>query len=256
MTPPVRRSPSGAGKLSPTAPRHGLARVLSKLGACSRSQAERAVREGRVAVDGRVVLDPERPTDAERQRIALDGVIVGASTRVYIALNKPRGIVTSASDERGRATVYDLLKDTGLPWLGPVGRLDRASEGLLLLTNDSVWAAGLAEPRRHVDKLYHVQVDCVPDAALLLRLEAGVVEQGERLAAKHVSLLRHGEKHAWLAIVLDEGRNRQIRRLLAAHDVGVLRLIRVAVGPLQLGDLPKGQWRHLDDAEVQALTTR
>jgi len=227
--------------------------VLSKLGVCSRSQAERAVREGRVMVDGRVVLDPERPADAERQRIALDGVVVGASARVYIALNKPRGIVTSASDERGRATVYDLLKDAGLPWLGPVGRLDRASEGLLLLSNDSLWAAGLTEPRHHVDKTYHVQVDCVPDEALLRRLEAGVVEQGERLAAKQACLLRHGEKHAWLAIVLDEGRNRHIRRLLAAHGVGVLRLIRVSVGALSLGDLPKGQWRHLDDAEVRAL---
>jgi len=232
-----------------------LARVLSKLGACSRSQAERAVREGRVTVDGRVVLDPERPTEAGRQRIALDGVVVGASARIYIALNKPRGIVTSASDEHGRATVYDLLKDAGLPWLGPVGRLDRASEGLLLLSNDSVWAAGLTEPRHHVDKTYHVQVDCVPDEALLRQLEAGVVEQGECLAAKRASLLRHGEKHAWLAIVLDEGRNRHIRRLLAAHGVGVLRLIRVSVGPLSLGDLPKGQWRHLDAAEVQALAS-
>jgi 23S rRNA pseudouridine2605 synthase len=235
------------------APRHGLARVLSKLGACSRSQAERAVRDGRVTVDGRVVLDPERPVEAACQRVALDGIAVEASARVYIALNKPRGIVTTASDERGRATVYDLLKDAGLPWLGPVGRLDRASEGLLLLSNDSVWAAALTEPRHRVDKTYHVQVDCVPDEALLRRLEAGVVEQGERLAAKQVGLLRHGEKHAWLAIVLDEGRNRHIRRLLAAHGVGVLRLIRVAVGSLVLGDLPKGQWRHLDDAEVRAL---
>lgn len=237
-------------------PRHGLARVLSKLGVCSRSQAERAVREGRVSVDDRIVLDPERPVDAERQRIALDGVVVGARARVYIALNKPRGIVTSASDERGRATVYDLLKEAGLPWLGPVGRLDRASEGLLLLSNDSVWAAGLTEPRHHIDKTYHVQIDCVPDAALLQRLEAGVMEQGERLATKQVSLLRHGDKHAWLAVVLDEGRNRHIRRLLAAHEVGVLRLIRVSVGSLALGDLPKGQWRHLEDAEVQALATR
>lgn len=230
--------------------------MLSKLGVCSRSQAERAVREGRVSVDGRIVRDPEWPTDAERQRIGLDGVAVGAVARTYVALNKPRGIVTSASDERGRATVYDLLKDAGLPWLGPVGRLDRASEGLLLLSNDSAWAAGLTEPRQHIDKTYHVQVDCVPDATLLQRLEGGVVEQGERLAAKQVGLLRHGEKRAWLVIVLDEGRNRHIRRLLAAYDIGVLRLIRVAVGPLQLGDLPKGQWRHLDDAEVQALATR
>ena len=238
---------------APSTPRHGLARVLSKLGVCSRSQAEKAVREGRVRVDGKVVLDPERPADAQRQRITLDGEAVAAGERIYIALNKPRGIVVSAADERGRDTVYDLLKSAGLPWLGPVGRLDKASEGLLLLSNDSVWAAGLTEPKHHVDKTYHVQVDNIPDRAVLDALVDGVVEQGERLAARRAMLLRQGEKNAWLEIVLDEGRNRHIRRLLAAHDISVLRLIRVAIGPLVLGELAKGQWRHLSEAEVRAL---
>jgi len=234
-------------------PRHGLARVLSKLGVCSRSQAEKAVREGRVSVDGRVVLDPEQSADATRQRILFDGEPVAENKRVYIALNKPRGIVVSASDERGRDTVYDLLKSAGLPWLGPVGRLDKASEGLLLLSNDSVWAARLTEPKHHVDKTYHVQVNEIPDQALLDRLIEGVVEEGERLAARRVSLLRHGERNAWLEIVLDEGRNRHIRRLLAAHGIDVLRLIRVAIGTLPLGELPKGQWRHLSADEVRSL---
>jgi len=229
--------------------------VLSKLGVCSRSQAEKAVREGRVSVDGRVVLDPERPTDPQRQQIRLDNEPVAATTRVYLALNKPRGIVVSAADERGRDTVYDLLKDAGLPWLGPVGRLDKASEGLLLLSNDSVWAAQLTEPRHHVDKTYHVQIDSIPDQVLMDRLITGVVEQGERLSAKRVVLLRTGEKNAWLEIVLDEGRNRHIRRLLAANDINVLRLIRVAIGPLALGQLAKGQWRHLSADEVRALAT-
>jgi 23S rRNA pseudouridine2605 synthase len=236
-----------------SAPRHGLARVLSKMGVCSRSQAEKAVREGRVRVDGKVVLDPERPADPERQRILLDNEPVAASTRVYIVLNKPRGVVVSASDERGRDTVYDLLKDAGLPWLGPVGRLDKASEGLLLLSNDSVWASRLTEPRHHVDKTYHVQVDAVPDQLLLDRLVDGIVEEGERLAARRATLLRHGEKNAWLEIVLDEGRNRHIRRLLAAHDIAVLRLVRVAIGKLALGELPKGQWRHLTAEELRLL---
>ncbi|WP_243039832.1 pseudouridine synthase [Dyella sedimenti] len=235
------------------APRHGLARVLSKLGVCSRSQAEKAIRAGMVSVDGRVVLDPERPADPQRQRIVLDGGMVAASERIYIALNKPRGIVVSAADERGRDTVYDLLRDAGLPWLGPVGRLDKASEGLLLLSNDSAWSARLTEPSHHVDKTYHVQVDAIPDQALLDALVAGVVEQGERLAARRAVLLRQGEKNAWLEIVLDEGRNRHIRRLLAAHGIAVMRLVRVAIGPLALGDLAKGQWRHLSEAEVQAL---
>ncbi|WP_052329375.1 pseudouridine synthase [Dyella ginsengisoli] len=246
---------SGRSPVTPRSarPRYGLARVLSKLGVCSRSQAELAVREGRVTVDGRCIRDPERPTDAERERLTLDGRPVGAAERVYIALNKPRGVVVSAADERGRDTVYGLLEGTGLPWLGPVGRLDRASEGLLLLSNDTVWAAGLTEPKHHVDKTYHVQVDCRPDEALLARLRAGVVDAGERLGAVAVNVLREGEKNAWLEVVLDEGRNRHIRRLLAAHDIGVLRLIRVAIGPLALGELPKGQWRHLTADEVHAL---
>ncbi|WP_050997866.1 pseudouridine synthase [Dyella japonica] len=249
----MRPSRPSSRTSTPSAPRHGLARVLSKLGVCSRSQAEKAIREGRVQVDGRVVLDPERPADSERQRILLDGEPVAASKRVYIALNKPRGIVVSAADERGRDTVYDLLKDAGLPWLGPVGRLDKASEGLLLLSNDSVWAARLTEPKHHVDKTYHVQVDDIPDQALLDRLVEGVVEEGERLAARRATLLRHGEKNAWLEIVLDEGRNRHIRRLLAAHGIEVLRLLRVAIGSLVLGELPKGQWRHLSPDEVRLL---
>lgn len=227
--------------------------MLSKLGVCSRSQAEQAVRAGRVQVDDRRVLDPERPTDASRERIVLDGTPVGAAVRVYIALNKPRGVVVSAADERGRDTVYGLLENAGLPWLGPVGRLDRASEGLLLLSNDTVWAAGLTEPKHHVDKTYHVQIDCRPDQALLTKLRAGVVDAGERLGAVAVNVLREGEKNAWLEVVLDEGRNRHIRRLLAAHGIGVLRLIRVAIGSLALGELVKGQWRHLTGDEVAAL---
>ncbi|MCP1376358.1 pseudouridine synthase [Dyella lutea] len=248
MPRPLRPSAPASGR-----PRHGLARVLSKLGVCSRSQAEQAVREGRVTVDGRRIRDPERPTDAERERLALDGRPVGAADRVYIALNKPRGVVVSASDERGRDTVYGLLEGAGLPWLGPVGRLDRASEGLLLLSNDTGWAAGLTEPKHHVDKTYHVQVDCRPDEALMANLRQGVVDAGERLGTVAVNVLREGEKYAWLEVVLDEGRNRHIRRLLAAHEIGVLRLIRVAIGPLVLGELPKGEWRHLTPDEVHAL---
>jgi 23S rRNA pseudouridine2605 synthase len=250
----LHTSPSHASRNQARAPRYGLARVLSKLGVCSRSQAEQAIRVGRVSVDGRCIRDPERPTDPARERIVLDGTAVGEVERIYIAINKPRGLVVSAADERGRDTVYSLLEDAGLPWLGPVGRLDRASEGLLLLSNDSLWAAGLTEPKHHVDKTYHVQVDCIPAPTLLQTLVEGIEEAGERLAARSVSLLRQGEKNAWLEIVLDEGRNRHIRRLLAAHDIGVLRLIRVAIGSLPLGALAKGQWRHLSAVEVRLLS--
>ena len=234
--------------------RHGLARTLSKLGACSRTQAAHYAREGRVTVNGRVVRDPETPVDAERDRIALDGREIRAVERVYVMLNKPRGYVTTASDERGRDTVYTLLDATELPWLAPVGRLDKASEGLLLLTNDSAWAARITAPESHVEKTYHVQIDRLPDAALLASLKRGVEDGGEHLSARNASELRRGEKNAWLEIALDEGRNRQIRRLLAAHGVGVLRLVRVAIGPVSLGTLAKGAFRTLDAAEVMALS--
>ena len=233
--------------------RHGVARVLSKAGLCSRTQAAAWVREGRVAVNGRVVRDPEHPVRAGLDGVSVDGRGIEAAGRVYVALNKPRGLVTTASDERGRDTVYACLGDAGLPWLAPVGRLDQASEGLLLMSNDPAWAAAITDPDTGLDKTYRVQVDAIPSESLLARLVEGVVDEGERLAAKSASLLRSGTRNAWLEIVLDEGRNRQIRRLLAAHDLGVLRLVRVSIGPLALGELAKGQWRRLSAEEVAAL---
>ncbi|MCM2355371.1 MAG: rRNA pseudouridine synthase [Arenimonas sp.] len=238
---------------TPAAPRHGVARVLSKQGLCSRTEAARWVAAGRVAVNGRVVLDPEFPVRQGQDRLALDGRPLEAAAPVYIALNKPRGLVTTASDEKGRDTVYRCLDGSGLPWLAPVGRLDQASEGLLLMCNDPAWAAAITDPATGPDKTYHVQVDAVPDAALLARLLDGISEDGEHLSAKSATLLRSGGRTAWLEIVLDEGRNRQIRRLLAAHGLGVMRLVRVAIGPLALGELPKGAWRRLTDAELSGL---
>ena len=150
----------------------------------------------------------------------------------------------------------DALFAAGLPWLGPVGRLDKASEGLLLLSNDTTWAAGITDPATHLDKTYHVQVAGQPDAAVLAAMRAGIDDGGDLLKARRVTLLRAGEKNAWLEVVLDEGRNRHIRRLLAALGFDVLRLIRVSIGPLALGELAKGQWRQLSAGEVAALDTR
>lgn len=249
--PPPRPMAKPAGQ----PPRHGLARVLSKLGVCSRSQAEIAIKAGRVSVDGRIERNPERPSDAQRERIALDGVDVQAAAKLYIAVNKPRGIVVSAADERGRDTVYSLIADAGLPWLGPVGRLDKASEGLLLLSNDTVWAAGITEPAGALVKTYHVQIGGLPDATALAAMVAGVVDGGERLSAVSATLLRAGERNCWLEIVLDEGRNRHIRRLLEVLGYEVLRLLRVSIGSLALGDLAKGAWRHLTAEEIAALRT-
>ena len=231
----------------------GVARVLSKAGYCSRSEAAALVAAGRVAVNGRAVRDAEHPVEAGRDRVSVDGQLLRESARVYLMLNKPRGLVTSASDERGRDTVYRCFDAAGLPWIAPVGRLDRASEGLLLFSNDPEWAARVADPATGPDKTYHVQIDAIPDAALLEQLEAGVSDGAERLVAKSARLLRSGEKHAWLEIVLNEGRNRQIRRLLQALDIAVLRLVRVAIGALTLGELAKGSWRELQPAEVATL---
>ena len=239
--------------------RHGLARVLSKRGVCSRSEAARWIAAGRVTVDARVIRDPEFPLVANANaRIAVDGRDIEEPARLYLMLNKPRGLVTTAQDERGRDTVYRCFdgaqwNDAPLPWLAPVGRLDQASEGLLLFCNDPEWAARLTDPQTGPDKTYHVQVDTIPAEDVLARLVRGVEHDGACLRAKTARLLRAGERNAWLEIVLDEGRNRQIRRLLGAFDIEVLRLVRVAIGRLALGDLPKGQWRVLGDADLAAL---
>ncbi len=249
-----------AGIAAARQPRYGLARVLSKQGICSRSEAARWIEAGRVAVDGRIVCDAEFPVAAGR-KIAIDGRDIAESApmqRLYLMLNKPRGLVTSARDEQGRDTVYRCfdgarIEGKALGWIAPVGRLDKASEGLLLFTNDPQWAARITDPRHGPDKTYHVQVDAIPDDELLAKLVAGAMAEGERLCAKSATLLRAGEKNAWLEIVLDEGRNRQIRRLLGAFDINVLRLLRVAIGALQLGELGKGHWRELHAEEVAAL---
>jgi 23S rRNA pseudouridine2605 synthase len=230
--------------------------VLSKLGACSRSQAEQWIRAGRVSLDGRVVRDPYHPTLIGQQQVAVDGRAVKSAECIHVVLNKPRGLVVSAADEQGRDTVYTALAAAGLPWLGPVGRLDKASEGLLLLSNDTTWAAGITDPATHLEKTYHVQVAGQPDVTVLAAMQAGIDDAGDLLKARRATLLRAGEKNAWLEVVLDEGRNRHIRRLLAALGFDVLRLIRVAIGPLALGELAKGQWRRLSDEEVRALDTR
>ena len=244
---PSTRSPGAS-------PRYGLARVLSKAGVCSRTEAAHWIREGRVRVDGRVVHDPEYPLHDGMRRVQVEGLDAAAPpSRHYLMLNKPRGLVTTTRDEQGRDTVYRCLEGAGLPWLAPVGRLDKASEGLLLFSNDPHWAAAILDPASGPDKTYHVQIDRLPDAALLAALHEGVSDAGERLRAKSVVLLRSGARNAWLEIVLDEGRNRQIRRLLDAFDVGVLRLVRVAIGGLSLGELGKGQWRALEAAEWQVL---
>jgi 23S rRNA pseudouridine2605 synthase len=222
------------------------------MGYCSRSQAVLLVQAGQVRLNGKLVRDPETPVRIPSDTIEVNGAPLEKKSFLYLTMNKPRGLVTTASDEKGRETIYSLLDPAG-PWVVPVGRLDKASEGLLLLTNDSEWAARVTDPSSQVDKVYHVQVDSVADPALLSQITQGCKVDGVMLRAKAASLLRHGEKNSWLEITLDEGKNRQIRRLLGALGITVLRLVRVSIGPLQLGELKKGAVRNLTEEEKVAL---
>lgn len=252
MKPPLRLRGAG-GSRRPNGAVVSLPRALSKLGFCSRTQAEALIMEGRVRVDGRVVRNATARVDPGRDRISVDGQPVLAERKVYLMLNKPRGLVTTRDDPQERATVYDCLEGIDLPFVAPVGRLDKASEGLLLLTNDTRWAQRVLDPASNVEKVYHVQIDKMPDENMLERLQAGMVLDGERLVAKSANLLRAGARNAWLEVVLNEGRNRQIRRLLDAVDAEVLRLVRIDVGGVRLGDLPRGAVRHLTPAEKVML---
>jgi 23S rRNA pseudouridine2605 synthase len=227
---------------------------LSKLGFCSRSQAWNLIEAGRVRVNGVLRRDPELRVDWQRDRIEVDAQAIREEAKVYLMLNKPRGLVTTTADEQGRDTVFQCLAGKGLPFVAPVGRLDKASEGLLFFTNDTAWAAQITAPESHLDKTYHVRVDCIADEELARRIQAGAKDEGDFLAAKSVRVLREGTRNSWMEIVLDEGRNRHIRRLLAALGVGVLRLVRVAIGPVPLGNLPKGEFRRLTREEISALS--
>ena len=233
----------------------GLARALSKLGYCSRSQAGALIRAGRVTLNDTAPRDPETPLRIGRDQIAVDGCVVQAAENIYLMMNKPRGLVTTASDEKGRDTVYSLLsqREEPLPWIAPVGRLDKASEGLLLLTNDSEWAARISAPESRLPKAYHVQIDAIATEALIREVVSGVKSEGDFLRALDCRLLRTGGKNSWLEITLEEGKNRQIRRMLNTLGIEALRLVRVSIGPLQLGTLAKGAYRHLRAEEKNAF---
>jgi 23S rRNA pseudouridine2605 synthase len=243
--------------------RIGLARALSKLGYCSRSRATELIREGRVRLNAKVCLNPEARVLESDDEIAVDGLPVRPAEKIYLMMNKPRGVVTTAADEKGRETVYSLLPaefsspnqdSSNRVWLAPVGRLDKASEGLLLLTNDSEWAACIAAPETHLEKTYNVQIAALADDVFVQGMMQGVrAKNGELLSAKQARVLRVGEKNCWLEIVLDEGKNRQIRRMVEGLGVEVLRLVRVGIGGLRVGDLPKGKSRALSKDEKRML---
>jgi 23S rRNA pseudouridine2605 synthase len=211
------------------------------------------IRSGRVRLNGTLKRDPQASVYLGRDRIEVDDSLVRPEAKVYLMLNKPRGLVTTASDEKGRPTVYSSL-DNDLPWVAPVGRLDKASEGMLLLTNDSQWAARVLAPESHLLKTYHVQVSGVRDLELANALRKGLrVSNDDFLRVKDAHILRQGNRNTWLAIALDAGRNRHIRRMLEQLGISVLRLVRVSIGPLTLGDLAKGAFRKLTAEEKSAI---
>ena len=280
---------------------HGVARVISKRGFCSRSQAENLVREGRVSLRGKIVRDPDTPA-FENDKILVDGSPVTASNFVYFMMNKPRGYVTTASDEKGRTTVMDLFREQygkmfpgkPVPHISPVGRLDAASEGLLLFTNDTQWANSILEqqgktkdsgseagmtkkshvilsgaPAKSKDlskipgrarndermartKVYRVQVSGHPTADDLRKMEAGFNvpprvfgEPEEFMHAVRAVFHRESDKTSWLEITLDEGKNREIRRMLAHLGYEVLRLVRIKFCNYELGDLKQGEIKEI-----------
>jgi 23S rRNA pseudouridine2605 synthase len=232
--------------------RYGLARILSKRGVCSRSQASALIQAGRVRVSGKVILDPEFPTLLNAD-VVLDGAEANPATRVYLMLNKPKGLVVTSKDEKGRATIFDCFDVLPAQHLSPVGRLDQASEGLLLLSNDTEWSARIALPESKTPKLYHVQIDEVISDDKLNALRAGIADGEDFLKADRIDAVRSGQKNCWLEFELTEGKNRQIRRMCASQSIEVLRLIRIQVGNLKLGELKKGAWRVLTPAELIEL---
>lgn len=235
-----------------------LQKFLARAGVASRRHAEELIQAGRVQVNGQPVTQLGTKVQPERDVVQVDGRPVQApAARVYLLLHKPAGVVTTASDPQGRQTVLDLLPPSlRAQRLFPVGRLDLDSEGLLLLTNDGAFALHLMHPRFEQEKEYHALVRGRPTSAALENLRRGMLLPGEArpTAPAQVRFLRAAPDGAsWLSVTLHEGRRRQVRRMLAAVGHPVLRLVRVRVGALGLGDLPAGQWRALSAEELEKL---
>jgi pseudouridine synthase len=229
-----------------------LERVLSKAGLGSRTEARSWIGAGRVRVNGKLVQSPDFWVDLLRDRVTLDGRPVRAGKKVYLLLYKPKGYITTYTDPLGRPTVYDLIRDTGV-WLVPVGRLDLDSSGLLLMTNDTQFAERLTNPDYKVPKTYQVKCADLLSDAQIEKLRCGVDLSDGPTRPAMVERLRDSGKYTHLRIAITEGRNRQVRRMLEAAGSKVIELVRVAIGPVRIGELRIGKWRYLTEAEVREL---
>ncbi len=232
-----------------------LERALSKLGLATRTEARRLIEAGRVRVAGATVRDPLLPVVPEQARIEIDGETVGAAQKVLIALNKPRGMVTTRHDPQGRPTVYDCLQGLDVHVV-PVGRLDFATTGLLLLTNDTRLADRLTDPNTGVVRTYVATVRGRVQAEDLTRLQQGIEDGGQWLQAASVQLRKTSGKESLLWLQLTEGKNREVRRLCAAVGHPVTKLKRIAYGDVQLGDLAAGAWRHVPLTELGPIAAQ
>jgi pseudouridine synthase len=230
-----------------------LDRVLSRYGLASRTAAKQAIEAGRLKVNGRVRRDPNCWVKPGLDVLQLDGRRLKAAHKVYRGFYKPRGVITSHGDAARRKTVYDYLgKDS--PWLFPVGRLDKDTSGLLLLTNDTKFGDFVSNPNSHILKTYIAKVNGLIGDELIERLNMGVeMKRGDRAQPVSVRRMENRGPYTWLEVVLTEGKNREVRRMIEAIGFKVLKLVRTRIGPLSLQGLQVGQWRDLSSAELSSL---
>lgn len=243
--PPLSREPDNSKRVT-------LDRLLSKLGIASRSKAQEWIRAGRVRINQRVVRLPGAWVSWPGDSLSLDHQPIQERSKRFIVFHKPKGVVTTHHDERGRKTIFDVLP-MELTTLHAVGRLDQATSGLLLLTNDSTLSSFLTDPKQLVPRLYLVTVrgkvaDETRQAAII-----GLIDQGERLHCESVTIQKRSGRESHLEVTLTEGKNREIRRLFKALGHEVTRLRRIQYGPFALGDLPSGAWRDLPIEEARTV---
>jgi 23S rRNA pseudouridine2605 synthase len=250
--PPGKHTRKAALETPRKAPLKTLERVLSKAGLGSRTEARKWIGTGRVKVNGKLIQSPDHWVDMARDKVTLDNKLVKAAEKIYLLLYKPTGYITTFKDPEGRPTIYDLIRDAGR-WVVPVGRLDLDTSGLLLLTSDTRFAERITNPDYKVPKIYLVKASTLLTDEQLEQLRAGVVLSDGPTQPAEVRRVRDSAKYSFIEITLHEGRNRQVRRMLEAIGSKVLKLVRIQIGSLRIGDLPIGHYRELTHTEVVAL---